>query len=496
MKAGDNTAQIPYRPRALAGGRWAAIESLVLQVASAATTAILARLLARGDFGLIAIVTVVVGLLELAIGIGVGAAVVQAPRVTDGLLSSFFWLSLGLGAVASTVAVLSSPILAVAFGNAGAAPLLAVSSLTLFLGLIRTVPDSLLLRNLRFRSRSILGLAGFSVYSVTAIALATLTGLGAWSVVLARIGSSLVQLAGVFLLTKWAPRLILDWVVLREHLSFNLSYLGTNMVAYLSKNLDYLAVGRALGQEALGIYYLAYVLPSILRQRMTWVAQRVLFPVFARIRDEPVRLQRAYRDVLQMVVFLAMPSLLGLAALADVVVPVFFGGAWKKAANPMAILAVAAAVDALVPVSVTVFLAMGRPQRNLIGATVRLVTLSVGLGIAVHFGELVAFAWAVLLSSLSAALASQTLARIHLNFSWRSLGLVVGRAAIPSAAMVVAIAGSRYLMHLGGASVIAGGVVGAVVGASIFCGVALGTARNVFLQVARDLRRLALGGIM
>src|SRR6266550_6955752 len=58
---------------------------------------VLARLLTPEDFGLVAIVTVLTSFAPLLIDFGLGDATTLRSRITQGQVSSLFWLSSGIG---------------------------------------------------------------------------------------------------------------------------------------------------------------------------------------------------------------------------------------------------------------------------------------------------------------------------------------------------------------------------------------------------------------
>lgn len=80
------------------------------------------------------------------------------------------------------------------------------------------------------------------------------------------------------------------WSSIRSDLRFNGGFFATSTASFVSKNVDYWAVSFTLGAAELGTYYVAFVLPNILRQRMTWLASDILFPVMARARHDHDRL--------------------------------------------------------------------------------------------------------------------------------------------------------------------------------------------------------------
>src|SRR5262249_53562181 len=62
-----------------------------------ASTAILARLLTPGDFGLVAMSAAVGSFAMLFLDMGLGSATVQRSDLTASQLSSLFWINLALG---------------------------------------------------------------------------------------------------------------------------------------------------------------------------------------------------------------------------------------------------------------------------------------------------------------------------------------------------------------------------------------------------------------
>src|SRR5713101_3564035 len=97
---------------ALRGG----IVSVVMQYGNGAlqiaAAIVLARLLAPEDFGLVAIVMVLTSFAPLLIDFGLGDATTQRSKITQGQVSSLFWLSGGIGLAIATVVAACSPLIA------------------------------------------------------------------------------------------------------------------------------------------------------------------------------------------------------------------------------------------------------------------------------------------------------------------------------------------------------------------------------------------------
>ena len=97
-------------------------------------------------------------------------------------------------------------------------------------------------------------------------------------------------------------------------------FVGSNaVIGFLARNIDYWIVGR-LGVRALGVYYIAYVLPNVLKRRLALAGTEVMFPILSRITDERERFGRAFLDATRFITIAGFPMMFGLAAVADAVV--------------------------------------------------------------------------------------------------------------------------------------------------------------------------------
>ncbi|NNF64615.1 MAG: lipopolysaccharide biosynthesis protein [Acidimicrobiia bacterium] len=424
------------REAALGGGRWVAIENLFLQGLQTVTTLILARVLDEDDFGIIALILLVNGLFVLVTEFGLGAALVQRQeRVDDVYLATSFWTSLGLGLIAGgAVAALAGPI-AASFNTPEATPFLRFGALALPLGLATSIPSSQLARKLRFKARSLVKMGATTIYLVVTVVLAVVYDLGAWAVVIGWISRGTFALAASMFASRYWPKLKYSVEILKDDLSFNAGFLGSRVSGYLAKNADYWVVGRFAADGALGQYYIAYVLPSMIRQRITLVVQQSLFPVLSRAMSQLDRFGAAFLQTLQFVTLTTSALLVGLAAVADIAVPVVFGSKWISIVAPTSVLAFSSVFDAQVVVARVVILSAGKPMWNLVLGMVRVAILGVMLIWAWEEQTLVAVAIAVLVSSVLGTVAHYAAALRLLRSSWTPLLKTLLPAVVPSLVM-------------------------------------------------------------
>lgn len=471
---------------ALRGGRWVALQSVGLQVLSVITTAILTRLLAPEDFGIIAVTTVLVGLFSLVNSFGLNASVIRRPDLDDTILATFFWLAVILGAAATGILVFASVPLASSFGQSASAPYVAAMAPVLLLSLVRSVPGAVLSRQLRFGPVAGVAVVDFLAYAIVAVSLAATTDLAAWAIVIGRLVGAATSLLAMFALAKWRPRAQFRWSAVREDILFNVGVMANGIAGFLSRNLDYWVVGR-LGARELGVYYIAYLLPNVLRRRLTIVGTDVMFPILSRLTDDRERFGRGFLDSVRLLSMTGFPMMFGLAAVADAVVPLTFGSAFASGAEPASILAVASGFSILLAVTAPVFLADGVPLRSAGVGAFRVVVTGVGLLIALDIGTLEAAAWAVLVGTLASVIALLVLVLQRLPIRGLDILKATAPATVSSVAMVAVVlavkrvAGTAALDWPGFIAVVAIGVVA-------YLGFGLVAFRSSFLQLFKNLK--------
>jgi O-antigen/teichoic acid export membrane protein len=481
------------RTVALTGGRWRAIEGVALQGLQVLSTMALARLLTPDEFGIVAVVTLVLVLFGILTDAGFGASVIRREHVDQKYLSSMFWVSSLVGVVALGAATLLAPFLASLAGNSDATPYLIVASFALLFGMIVSVPRSLLLREFRFKETSAAAVLGFVLYMAVAIPLAAFTPLGAWAIVLGRVASAGFRMIAQWIMSGWLPSMHLQWSEVKEDLGFNAAFLGMRGSQYVAKNIDYWYVGSALGSASLGTYYIAYVLPNLLRRRMTAAVSTTLFVTVTGFAKDRSRVRRSYLDSTRLITLAAYPVLVGMALLSNEMIRIAFGSQWLDAIEPMAILAVAAAVNVIGPVGSAILTAVGLPSRNIIVNLVWAALVVAGLVIALPEGGLVAVALVVLAGTVLSKVLQIGMLWGPISLRWGSVFGSLWPATATTIAMAAAVLGTRLLIDdLGNAVVRL--VILLAVGVGSYFGFGFLAFRRVFAGASGDIKTMIFGG--
>ncbi|MGH9867886.1 MAG: lipopolysaccharide biosynthesis protein [Candidatus Polarisedimenticolia bacterium] len=315
----------------LGTGAQAVLQLLVLVV--------LARLLTPVDFGLVSAAMVVVSFSQIFSQLGVGPAIVQRRELGALHMESGFWLSLLFGAGMTALVWLMAGPIALFFRIEGLAPVVRAMSVVFLLQGAGVVAESLLQRDLRFRSLALVEVAAFGLgFGVVGIGLA-LSGYGVWSLAGAHVSQSGIKTAGLMLTRRHPMRLSLDRGACRDLLWFGGGFTAARIGNYFGVHGDQIVVGRWLGAEALGIYGRAYQLMASPAMFLGQIMDRVLFPAMARVQDRADGLRSAFRRGVSLIALVILPGSLAMWVLAPEVVRVVLGPGWDAAVPPFRVLA-------------------------------------------------------------------------------------------------------------------------------------------------------------
>ena len=323
---------------AVSGVAWLMVYQVGRQLLSFVSVAVLARKVPPSAYGLIAMASVLTAFFDNFRDMGTIYSIIREREVSDRLLSSVFWLNLGLGLVLSLAIVLLAFPISAFFHQPALRPVTQVLAITFFLYSLGVLPTGLLTRAMTFRPLAISQLTGAVIGTAAAI-IAAVAGAGVWSLVLGTLVSTFTTTIGLWIACSWRPRFLMDWGEIRSIASYSMNLSGANLLVYFSRNADNLIVGRFLGDIALGYYQMAYTLMLYPIVNISSVIAGAVFPAFASLQDDDVRFRAAFTRTCMLIGLITVPVMLGLMAVAGPVVEVVLGAKWRPVANLLLVFA-------------------------------------------------------------------------------------------------------------------------------------------------------------
>jgi O-antigen/teichoic acid export membrane protein len=322
---------------------WAFLSTAGTKLITLVGLALLARLLAPREFGLLAFAMTYIATAETIGDLGSGVALVYWPDRRNDAAQVTFIINAVSGLFWCALTLVLAPFVANFFQSPAGTPivrLLAVSFILKFLG---NTHDALAVKDLAFRKRLIpdLGLAG--VKAGVALVLAW-QGYGAYSLAWGHIAGTGLRTLLLWIAIPWRPSLSIPYDLFKPMLRYGRGIISVNVLSVISHHADLAIVGRMLGVTALGLYQMATKIPEATIIVILWVTSKILFPAFAKLHAAGASLHRPYILATKYVAAVTLPAATGLAILAGPAIVVAFGPAWAGAAPILAALAVSAAL--------------------------------------------------------------------------------------------------------------------------------------------------------
>ncbi|CAN5412876.1 N/A [soil metagenome] len=319
--------------RALGGMKWTYGSTVAIATLQIGYTAVMGRLLADTDFGLIAMAQVFLNFGQHFANAGVASALVQKPAVSRSDIRVAITSSAVLGLLLAGGVVVAAPLAGQLFDTPDVVAVVRVMAAALLLQALGHTSVGLLRRDLRFKTLAGVEVAGHGVgYLAVGVGMA-LAGFGVWSLVAAAIGSQALRTIIAYGAVRHSLRPLMRWQEFKVLYGYGGRLSVISFLEFVGTNLDVLVIGRFAGQGSLGQWNRAALLITLPFGYAIGGLSKVLFPTFSKIQADIVRVRRGYLGAVGFTAALVAPTAAGMAAASNELIPVLLGPGWEEAAT-------------------------------------------------------------------------------------------------------------------------------------------------------------------
>ncbi|WP_223692407.1 lipopolysaccharide biosynthesis protein [Leifsonia poae] len=370
---------------------------------------VLARLLSPHDYGLIAMVVAIIGVGELVRDFGLSSAAIQATTVTRGQRDNLFWVNAAIGLTLSAVVFVGAGLIAAAFGQPDLVPISHALSLTFLINGLGTQYRADLVRRLKFSAVASADITAPAVALVIAIG-GALLGWGYWALVAQQLSQALVLLIVLVAAAGWLPRLPRRSESIRGFLRFGWNMLASQLVSYISNNVDNVLVGIRFGPLTLGVYSRAFQLLMTPLNQVRIPLTTVALPVFSRLKHERARFDDWLCRGQLALGYTIVAGLALVAGASEPLTAILLGPHWSEAAPILRMFAIAGIFQLLAFVGYWVYVSRALTgdllRYSLVSAAIKIVCILIGvsggvMGVAIAYAIAPAISWPISLWWLS-----------------------------------------------------------------------------------------------
>ena len=382
--------------RTFSAVRWTTTAAVMRTLVQLAQVAVLARLLAPEDYGLMAMVAVALGFASVFSDLGVNSAYVQRQDVTLAQRSSLFWLNIAMGGGLTLLVLICSRLIAGFFGDARLTPLLMIASMHFVVSALGQQVKMTAEKALDFRPIALIEIIS-AAFAFAAAVIAAYAGLGVYALILGSIINAAVStvLAWLFLSCGWRPMCRLQWADVRSFLGFGGALVANNIVNEVNRSIDLLLGGRMLAASALGLYSLPRQVVFHIQGMVNPIITRVGFPLIAQVQADIPKVRSIYLKTLNMTAATNAPLYVGIAFFAPEVVSIMLGDKWLSVTDLLRLLAIWGFLRSTGNPVGSLLLGMGRADLALKWNLAMLCLLAPVLWIGSHYGTF-GLAWSLL----------------------------------------------------------------------------------------------------
>ena len=440
------------------------------------------------DFGAATLAIALFPILDRVGGLCLGQAVIARVGEPDGDATDHaaFWLGLGAATLVLVVLVSARPLVADFFPVPVVADLLCAYGVKLVFQNAFVVPEAHLRRAMRYRELSMIRIAAVVADTAAKLGAAWLGAhghppLAIWCFVIGPLANVVVTAIGVQICHPWRPRARLDRAVAARTLRFGASIAGGETLYFIYTSADYLVIGRAFGDAAVGVYRLAYELVLDVVRLISLITAEVAFPAFVQLRSDRAAVARQLvRFTRQNLIALA-PFLAFVLAAAPELLRVLYPPLGDDAATAVRILCVVGALRTLSFILTPMLAGVGAPERALAYNAIAAIILPIAFVIAARIGTgyvAVAWAWAAGYPIAFAILCGLALPRVSLS-AGTYLRAQLGVLACAAGALAAALALREVLPEIAIVRVLAVGALTIAVYAALLAKVERVTPRGI-----------------
>lgn len=348
-------------------------------------TIVLARLLDPSDFGLIAMIMVIVMIALIFTDVGLGSALIQRRRLLPVHYSSVFYFNIFIGSLLALTTFFSAAWIGDFYDNEQLVSITKVIALLFLINAFSSVQTSKLRKELNYAALAKAEVSAAVLSGVTGIGLAYY-GAGVWSLVAQALSRGVFYNIFVWISSSWVPSLLFSFKALRQLWGFGFRMFLSSLIATVFQRLDIIIIGKLFTSITLGFYDQAKRLNEMIVQFSSGSIMTVLFPVLSKVQKDLIRFQRIVIKILGIICFIVF-FLLGLMYLiSEELIVLLYTEKWLPSAYYFKILLLSGFAYPVSALFVNILSSRGRSKESLRLQIYKQILLGINLYVGFLWG--------------------------------------------------------------------------------------------------------------
>ena len=283
-----------YNKEAVSGVKWTSLSSIIVAGGSFALILVLTNILDKKDFGLFALVNIVVGFSSEFVDIGISQAIIQKQQISNKQLSTLYWFNIILAILVFLAINASKFFIGNLYDEQELPTLLGLVSFSFLFSGISSQYQALLQKNLRFKLMAGFDIVAFIVYICLTLSLAYLD-YGVYALIWGTLARTVVKTILLLIngLKSHIPIFYFNIGEVKNFINFGSYRTGALLVNFASSQLDSILIGKYIGVTELGVYDIFKRLIKKTIQITSPLLSKIIFPILSKLHDSKEKYKKA-----------------------------------------------------------------------------------------------------------------------------------------------------------------------------------------------------------
>ena len=346
----------------------------------------LARILDPADFGLIGMIAIFMAIGQTLVEGGLASSLIRTKAPDDRDYTTVFFINLIGSFIIYGICYFLAPYIAQFYEQPVLSSILRVYTLGFLIAAFTIVQETKLVKELDFKMQFKIKFPATIISGIAGITFAKL-GYGVWSLVYLYLLNKGISSLLFWYYAQWQPQCwIFDKERFKYHFNYGYKLTISGLMNTIMGNIYYVIIGKLFSPALLGFYVRANETKQLPVNIFSSVLNKVTFPLFANIQDQPKKLKAAYQKVLGLIVFLLAPLMMGAAVLAEPLFEFLFTAKWLPAVPYFQLLCIIGILYPLHGYNLNILKVFGRSDLFLRLELIKQVLVAINVVVAIQFG--------------------------------------------------------------------------------------------------------------
>lgn len=373
------------KQEALSGMVWTFSQLFGTQIISFAVSIVLARLLLPSDFGMIALLGVLMSVSMGLVESGLTSSLIRTKETDDTDYSTVFIFNLVVSIIIYVVLFFVAPFFAAFYELPNLTTIVQVYSVIIIINALTTVQQSLLTKKMDFKSQMIIRIPSVIVGGSSGLAFAYF-GFGVWSLVYMAIIQAVMQCIQFWVYSKWRPHWTFDKEKFKFHFYFGYKMMFSGLLNIVFNNIYTIVIGKLFNPTQLGFYNRADSLKQLPVDNISNALNKVTYPLFSKIQDDDEKLRAVYKIILKTVIFIIAPIMICIIVIAEPLIRFLLTEKWLAAVPYLQILSIAGLLYPIHSYNLNILQVKGRSDLFLKLEVIKKTIIIIVIVISLKFG--------------------------------------------------------------------------------------------------------------